>query len=97
MPASDLQPECDLTAAQAIEWRAAPLWLQLWLRLDPPAGRGCVPFIVPWPTSTVAPRTSHYLEERSQRERVYRPEKVLVSYSVKSLSLLLVLVPVLQS
>ena len=89
MPASDLQPECDLTAAQAIEWRAAPLWLQLWLRLDPPAGRGCVPFIVPWPTSTVAPRTSHYLEERSQRERVYRPEKVLVSYSVKSLSLLL--------
>ena len=75
MPASDLQPECDLTAAQAIEWRAAPLWLQLWLRLDPPAGRCCVPFIVPW-----------------QRERVYCPEKVLVSYSVKSLSLLLVLV-----
>ena len=45
------------------------------------------------PVITVAPRTSHYLEERSQRERVYRPEKVLVSYSVKSLSLLLVLVP----
>jgi hypothetical protein len=83
MPASDLQPECDLTAAQAIEWRAAPLWLQLWLRLDPPAGRGCVPFIVPWPTSTVAPRT---ISRNVPREREFTVPK---KYSVKSLSLLL--------
>ena len=75
MPASDLQPECDLTAAQAIEWRAAPLWLQLWLRLVSPAGRGAAPHAerrgcpvhravahVDGGTSHLAPRT---LEERA--------------------------------
>jgi hypothetical protein len=83
MPASDLQPECDLTAAQAIEWRAAPLWLQLWLRLDPPAGRGCVPFIVPWPTSTVAPRTSHLALSRNGPLFPARTVLEKVPYSVK--------------